>query len=467
MRAGRPAPQEEEGLPHPIATELRQLVKLAAPLAAVHAGMQLMSVVDVAVFGRVGAAALGGSGLAAGAYMFLSIFGVGIVLALDPLIAQALGAGEARRASGLLWQGAWLSLAVGVALGALGVGLSPLLAHAGVTPEVAREAGGYLAVRSLGLPAHLLLTSMRAWLQAAGRTRPLVVAMVLGNLLNGALAALFVFGGADLPAWAGPLRVVPPMGAAGAALASVLVTIAQVVLLAPSLGVPRSDGGSRRPNPPELRLAVRVGLPIGLQMSAEVGIFALVGLLAGRLGDQPLAAHNVALTAASLSFTAALGVGAAASTRVGLFVGAGDLAGARRAGFTALGLGMSVMTASALLFRLVPGPIARLLSDEPSVVAAAVPLLAVAAVFQLSDGLQAVGAGVLRGAGDTRFSFLANVAGHWAIGLPVAAWLGLRGEGSVAGLWWGLCAGLTVVGITLAWRFHRLSSRPIVPIALG
>lgn len=442
-------------------------MKLAAPLSAVHAGLQLMSVVDVAILGRVGAAALGGSGLAAGAYMFLSIFGVGIVLALDPLIAQALGAGEHRRASGLLWQGGWLSLGVGVVLAAIGVAVAPMLVHAGVTAEVAREAGGYLAVRSLGLPAHLLLTTIRAWLQAAGRTRPLVVAMVVGNLLNAALAALFVFGGAELPAWAGPLRALPAMGAAGAALASVLVTIAQVALLVPSLGVAREDGSSRRPNAEELRLAVRIGLPIAAQMSTEVGIFALVGLLAGRLGDEPLAAHNVALTAASLSFTAALGVGAAASTRVGLFVGAGDQAGARRAGFSALGLGVAIMSCSALLFWLVPGAIVGLLSDEPGVAAAAIPLLAVAAVFQLSDGLQVVGAGVLRGAGDTRFTFLANVAGHWLLGLPIAAWLGLRGEGSVAGLWWGLCAGLTVVGIALAVRFERLSRRVIAPIRRG
>lgn len=214
----------------------------------------------------------------------------------------------------------------------------------------------------------------------------------------------------------------------------------------------------------DLRKALSVGIPVGLQMGAEVGVFSLVGLLAGRLGAQALAAHQIALSLASFTFCAALGVGQAGSVRVGWAVGARDTPAARRAGLSAFAGGAAIMSVSALCFWLIPAQLARLLSDQQEVIAAAVPLLAVCAFFQLSDGIQGVGAGVLRGAGDTRFAFLANVVGHYAIGLPVAIALGLWLGMGVIGLWWGLCAGLTAVAVALLTRFLRLSSREIVPL---
>jgi MATE family multidrug resistance protein len=207
-----------------------------------------------------------------------------------------------------------------------------------------------------------------------------------------------------------------------------------------------------------------VGIPVGLQMGAEVGIFALVGLLAGRLGARALAAHQVAISLASFTFCAAVGVGMAGSVHVGRAVGARDTPAARRSGLVAFGAGVMVMSVAALAFWLAPEYLARLLSDQPEVISASVPLLAVCAVFQLSDGVQGVGAGVLRGAGDTRFAFAANVVGHYAVGLPVAVMLGLYLQRGVIGLWWGLCAGLTAVALALFTRFLRLSAKEIVPL---
>ena len=154
----------------------------------------------------------------------------------------------------------------------------------------------------------------------------------------------------------------------------------------------------------------------------------------------------------------------AGSVRVGWAVGARDTPAARRSGLTAFGGGALVMSFAALGFWLAPGFFARLLSDQPEVIAASVPLLAVCAVFQLSDGIQGVGAGVLRGAGDTRFAFLANLVGHYAVGLPVAIVLGIEMGRGVIGLWWGLCAGLTAVAIALFTRFWRLSAGEIAPL---
>ncbi len=210
--------------------------------------------------------------------------------------------------------------------------------------------------------------------------------------------------------------------------------------------------------------ALRVGLPVGLHMGAEVGIFALVGFLAGRLGTVQLAAHQVAIAVASFSFNAAVGIGNAGSVRVGWAVGARDTAAARRAGLVAIGAGAGFMALWGAAFLLFPGAFARLMSDDPSVVSAATPLFRVAGVFQVADGIQGVGAGVLRGAGDTRFTFAANMVGHWALGLPAALVLGLGLGWGITGLWWGLCAGLVAVAVALVARFRHISARELVPL---
>ena len=149
---------------------------------------------------------------------------------------------------------------------------------------------------------------------------------------------------------------------------------------------------------------------------------------------------------------------------MGLAVGSGDLSATRRAGLVALAAAGTFMAGAASLFWLFPRPLAALITDSPTVREAALPLLAVTAAFQLSDGLQAVGSGLLRGAGDTRFSFVANLLGHWLVGFPVAYWLGVRGERGVVGIWTGLAAGLTAVAVLLVARFWQLSARAITPL---
>jgi len=268
-----------------------------------------------------------------------------------------------------------------------------------------------------------------------------------------------------LPTWAGPLRLVPAMGPAGSGLATSLCSVVQAaVLIAAAARLREREAPLRSPRWHDLAAAARIGIPVGLQMGAEVGVFAVVGVLAGRLGSMSIAAHQIAISLASFTFCAALGVGNAASVRVGWAIGARDRAAVRRAGLVAFITGASIMSIAALSFWLIPKQLALLLSDRSDVIAASVPLLAVAAVFQISDGIQGVGAGVLRGAGDTKFAFLANLIGHYAIGLPIAVVLGLHWGRGVIGLWWGLCAGLTAVALALLLRFLHLSSREILPL---
>ncbi|ABC80723.1 MATE family efflux transporter [Anaeromyxobacter dehalogenans] len=453
----------------PLRAELRALLRLALPLSLAHGGQALMGVVDAAIVGRAGAVPLAGTGLGASLFFAVAVLGMGIMHGLDPLISQAIGAGDERRARHLLWQAAWLAALLAAAF-TLPIALIPAaLVPLGISADVAAQAGPYIWWRLPGLFFFLYYFGARAYLQAHGRGRPMVVATVGANLLNVPADLLLVFGGASLPAWTGPLRLVPALGAAGAAIATSLCIALQAFVLvratrAVSLGGPR-PGGLARPDRAALATAVRVGGPVGLHMFAEVGFFSLVSFLAGRLGAEALGAHQIALAVASLTFTMAVGLGDAGSVRVGLAVGAHDRAGARRAGLCAFAGGASIMLVPALAFTFAPGVIGRIMTDDPGVLALAVPLLRVAAIFQLSDGLQAVGAGVLRGAGETRFTFLANLAGHWLIGLPATLLLGFTMGHGVVGLWGGFCFGLTAVAVALLGRFLRVSSRGIVPLA--
>ncbi len=430
--------------------ELRKLLRLAAPIAFAQAGYALMGLTDTAVVGRLGAPALGAIGLANGLYFAVAVIGLGMMMGLDPLFSQALGAGDNRRARGLIWQALWLSGAITLVLAGPIAALPFLLEPSGIEPVVARHARLFLWLRLPGLWPLLAFAGMRAYLQAAHRVRALVVATVVANLANLFLDIALVFGKWGMPA----------LGAPGAGLATSVCTFLMLGVLVLEV---RPDA-PERPRLVDFRKALSVGIPVGLQMGAEVGIFALVGLLAGRLGARSLAAHQVALSLASFTFCFALGVGQAGSVRVGWNVGARDTPGARRAGLIAFAGGAGIMGVAALSFWLIPAPLARMLSDQPEVIAAAVPLLAVCAIFQLSDGVQGVGAGVLRGAGDTRFAFIANVVGHYFVGLPVAIVLGLYLGHGVIGLWWGLCAGLTAVALALLTRFLRISAREIVPL---
>lgn len=430
--------------------EFRKLLRLAAPIAFTQAGYAMMGLVDTAVVGRLGAPALGAIGLANGLFIAVGVIGLGAMMGLDPLFAQALGAGDEKRARGLIWQGLWLSLLVTLVL-AGPIALLPLILEpSGIEPAIARDARLFLWLRLPGLWPLLAFAGLRAYLQAAHRLRALVIATVVANVANLLLDLVLVFGKLGLPA----------LGAPGSGLSTSICTFLQFAILAWAV----RPGSPDRPRAVDFRKALSVGIPVGLQLGAEVGVFALVGLLAGRLGARSLAAHQIAIALASFTFCAAVGVGQAGSVRVGWAVGARNTPAARRSGLVAFAGGAAIMSVSALLFWLIPSQLARLLSDQPDVIAASVPLLAVCAVFQLSDGIQGVGAGVLRGAGDTRFAFLANLVGHYAVGLPIAIVLGLYYGQGVIGLWWGLCAGLTAVAIALLTRFLRLSAREIAPL---
>src|SRR5262245_21957605 len=449
--------------------ELRILVRLALPLALAQAGQALLGLVDTAVVGRAGAVQLAGAALGNAVVFTMCIIGIGTLMGADPLISQALGARDEVRARRLYWQALRVAIAASAVLLLPTLALAYLLEPLGIAPDVAEAARQFVWWRLPGIAAFLVFYAQRGYVQAAGAARALLWATVLANVLNFLGDLLLVFGGARLPEWTGPLRWIPAMGAGGSALATSLVQISEVLFLAwviRQVPLPRRPPDLHRRLRDDERRILRVGVPIGLHFGAEVGVFALAGFLAGRLGAESLAAHQIALTFSSVTFTFALGIGNAGSVRVGLAVGARDTPGARRAGLLAFATGAAFMGCAAITYLLIPGPIVATMTNSPAIAALAIPLFTVAAVFQVSDGVQGVGAGVLRGAGEVRFTFTANVIGHYLVGLPLALLLGFHFGWGVVGIWWGLAAGLTVVAAALVWRFLRVSGREILPLAL-
>lgn len=448
----------------PIALELRGLWQLALPIAGASLGNNLLSVADTIIVGHAGRTSLAAVGLGNAVFFAVTVLGFGTMLGLDPLIAQAVGAGEARRARSLMWQGVWNACAASLPLALLIVAVMALLGFAGQDADTLPPTRAFLWGRLPSILPFLLFVVLRSYLQAVGVTRPMVISVVIANVVNAPLCALLVFGDAALVRIGLPALGVPALGLVGAGLASSFATVVQVAVLVLALRripTPPGEDSVRRIGFAVARRALVLGAPVGLQMFAEVGAFAGASVLMGQLGKTNLAAHQVALQLASTTFMVPLGIGAAASVRVGQAIGRHDVPGTRRAGLVAIASGASFMALCALLFVVAGELLARLFTADESVVRAAVPLVAIAAFFQLSDGVQAVASGALRGAGDTRWPLLSNLVGHYAIGLPTAIGLAFGLGWGAPGLWWGLSAGLTGVALALLLRFVVLTRRAV------
>lgn len=447
-----------------LSQEMRATARLAMPIAAANLGNQLLGLVDTAVVGRLGEVPLGAVGLGNSLYFAVTVVGLGLMLGLDPLLAQAIGAGEHQRAHDTFWQGGWIAVMLTVPLALAIVGLVLLLEPLGIEHATAVETGRYVFARLPGLFFFLLIIGGRSFLQAHSVTAPIIVGVVVANVINLPLSWALVFGDAGLVDLGLPALGFPRLGVAGAAWTSTVCTVIQcaIVLWAVRGLDPAGAVARRRPDRDLIGRALSLGAPIGLALLAEVGLFALVGVLMGILGTRPLAAHNVAVQLVSTTFQVPLAIGAAASVRVGRAVGRGDVAGTRTAGLAAFAIVVAFMSTTSATFVLLPEPLALLITDEMPVIRAAVPLVWVAAAFQIGDGMQAVAAGALRGAGDTRFAMVANLLGHYIVGLPVGIYLTWTAGWGAPGLWWALTAGLSTVAVALTWRFTRISAGVIV-----
>jgi MATE family multidrug resistance protein len=447
---------------------LAKVARLAVPLIAVQLGYQLLGVVDTALAGRVDELTVAATGLGTSVFFAVAVLGIGVGLGLDPLASQAVGAGAPQRARRMMYQGLFLAPLVTVVLTGITLALAYGLEGLGVEPALAGQARIYVLARLPSLLPLLWCVTLSTYLQALRVTRPIVVAAVATNVANAAADWLLLFGDEGITPLGLPPLGLPQLGVAGVGWASTVATVTQLAVLAWTVrGLPKAEPtvGWPRPTAKVMGKIWSLGFPVGLQLGAEVGIFAVVSLLMGRIGPLAMAAHQVALMIAGCTFSVCLGIGGATSVCVGHAVGEGNRRGARRAGLAGIGLAVGFMALPALAMTFLPEVLAGIMTTAPDVVVAAAALMRIAAVFQIADGAQAVATGALRGAGETRSPFLAMLVAYWLVGLPLGMLLAFPLGMGPAGLWWGLTAGLTSVALVLTGLFLMMTRRPLAALS--
>ncbi len=433
----------------PTRADFAALLRLAGPLVLIQVGTQLMGVVDTIMVGRVSAAALAAVALGNMYFFAISIFGMGVLFALDPIIAQALGAGDELAVRRGLQRGLVLSVVLTVPITLVLLTVRPVLELVNQPADVIPNAAGYVHRNALSVWPFYVFVVLRQTLQAHHRVLPIVITIVAANVVNIALNYAWIYGHFGFPA----------MGVIGSAWATTASRwLMAVLLLALGWRTLRRYVAERAPNLLDLKplwRMLRLGLPIGAQMMLEGGAFNIMALLMGWLGVVQVAAHQIALNLASLTFMVPLGVSSAAAVIVGHAVGRGDVEGVRRSTFASLVVGAGFMLFTGVLFIASPELLARLYTPDMAVIALAALLLPIAGVFQVFDGLQVVAIGLLRGLGDTRTPLIVNVVGFWCIGMPVSLWLGFGLDYGAQGLWWGLVVGLVIVAVFLIVRVRQ------------
>ncbi len=440
--------------------EVLACLTLSAPLVLTNAIEMGMNLIATVMIGHVGPEALAACTLALALYSAVLLFGLGLTTAVSPVIARA--AGDAATVRHAVQGGLWNALAVTGPVWLLLWQAEPIFRALGQSPALSRAAADYLHTMQWSfLPAMVYLV-LRSMLAAIERPGWAVVTGAAAIGVNAALNALLIHG-------AGP---VPALGLTGSGLATVLAnvflaaTLGLVVIASPRFRRYRILSGLMRPHRETAAALWRLGLPIGIAIMLETGMFAAAAALIGHYDEASLAAHAIALQVASFAFVVPLGIAQAATVRVGRAAGAGDDDAVARSGWTALALGVCSMAVTSLLLIAVPQAIVGLFLDPASpgasaVMDGAVTLLALAALFQVADGAQVVLAGMLRGLGDTRAAMIIAAAGYWGLGVPLAAVLAPRS--GAPGVWIGLVAGLFAVAALLLarWRAWRRSPRPL------
>jgi len=429
--------------------ELRALLRIAGPLVVSQLGAVAMTTTDTIMVGPLGPVSLAAAGVASGVQMVVLMFCTGTTIGMTTLVSQATGAGEAAGARKALGQGLLVALALSVPQVIVLLLGRPILLLLGQDPEVAELGGQFMRAMAAGMPAFMVFFVFRQYLEGMGRTLPSVVITFLGVIANAVGNRLLIFG----------VGAIPPLGVAGSGWSTTLVRWLMMLVMVGYL-VWRGELGVRsrlpRPDPALLRRLLAIGLPIGGQIVAEIGIFALAAVMMGWLGPLQLAAHQVAISIASTTFMVALGSSMAGAIRVGQHVGGRGRRAVRRSAVATYLVVLAFMAACALLFVVAPRGLIGLYSHDAALMEVAVPLLLLAAAFQIFDGAQVAGLSILRGTGDTQVPMLITLLGYWIVGFPVAYILGFHTSLGPAGIWTGLVAALGVVGLLLFFRVRRV-----------
>lgn len=435
-------------------SHIRDTLKLAWPVIVGQIGHVVIGNADTIMIGSLGATELAAASLANGIFLLITIIGFGICIAISPLTSQALGAAKSNgKLRSILHQSVLLSAYLSLLMMGLVIGAGYLLPYLGQEAEVARMAQEYMNILAPSALPLLIFMAYKHFIEGFEFTLPGMIFMGLIAGLNILFNWVFIYGKLGLPV----------LGLHGAGWATLLARCLGVVMIA----VYTHTATQFRPfnyfsqlfkhEKNVIRDILRLGLPTGLMYFFEIGAFSGAVILAGRIGKDAQSAHQIAIQVASLTFMFYLGISSAASIRVGNALGRKDFPNMRRAGFAGIlsGLGFIVIFVTAII--LLRSWLPSLYIQERAVIEIAVPLLLIAAFFQLFDGIQSISAGILRGMADVRIPTVITFIAYWIVGLPAAYYLSEVAGMNARGIWYGLTAGLAFSAIFLTWRYLRKS----------
>jgi len=442
-------------------TEARQLLALAIPVILAQVAQTAMGFVDTIMAGAVSATDMAAVAVGTSIWLPAILFGHGVLLALTPTIAQLNGSGRRERIAEQLRQGFWLAffLSLLIMLVLWNAGYVIRSMH-DIDPLLAEKAEGYLHALLFGAPGYLFFQVMRNQCEGLSKTKPAMVLGFLGLMLNIPLNYIFIYGHFGMPA----------LGGVGCGVATASVYWAMFFCMRfwvrrmRSMRDIRVESRWSAPSRVILQRLTGLGLPVALALFFEVTLFAVVALLVSPLGIVNVAGHQIALNFSSLMFVLPLSLGVAATIRVGYRLGQGSTEQARVAAWTAQGVGVSMAVITAIFTVTFRHQIAQLYNDNPAVVTLAAQLMMLAAIYQISDSIQVIGSGILRGYKDTRSIFFITFIAYWLLGLPSGYILALTDwvvpRMGPAGFWCGFIVGLTSAAVMMLWRVRRLQQLP-------
>jgi MATE family multidrug resistance protein len=438
-----------------IKNEIKKTALLSLPMVVGQLGQMLMSVVDNVMVGKIGAESLAAAAIANSIFHLVMVVGFGLSMAVTPLTAMAFGAGKDAECGVVLRQGILVNLFSGVLLCGITLLLAESLAHLNQPPEIVAPASVYMRVLGVSILPMMLFQSYRQFAEGVSFLRPAMVITLLANGVNILANWVFIYGHLGVPA----------LGLTGAGIATIssriFMAAALMMVIVRSEKMKRFDPflNYRKIDIPMIRRLLSIGVPAGFQYFFEVSAFSASAIIVGWMGTAALAAHQIALNLASISFMVAMGISAAATIRVSSAVGRGDGQGTRMAGFSATLLCAGFMASAGLVFICFRSFLPTLYISEKAVIDISAKLLIIVAFFQVSDGTQAVGLGILRGITDMKIPTLITLVAYWILGLPAGYVLAFRFDMGIYGIWYGLLISLTASAVFMMIRFNSKSRR--------
>lgn len=425
-------------------------LKLALPVAIGQLGHVMLGVIDSMMIGQVGATHLAAASLVNGLFFLILIFGIGVSTAVTPLVAIAKGGGKEDDCGIILRQSLLVNLSIAFMLMAASYFMGDLIYYMDQPPEVALLAESYMKIISFSIIPFMVFQTYRQFVEGLSLTTPPMYIAIGANFVNAAVNYILIYGKLGFPR----------LELDGAGYATLLtrtsMALVLVIYVFSNKSLKKYDPTLRfrNINTRIIKKILNIGVPSGLQYFFEVSAFSFSAIMIGWIGKNELAAHQIAINLASITYMMILGIGVAGSIRVGTFLGAGDKKNTRKAGLSALGVAMMFMGFFGVVFILFREQLPYLYNDNPEVVEYAVSLIIVAAFFQLSDGVQAVGQNILRGLTDVKIPMILSFISYWLVGVSVGYLLGFHYGMGVVGVWIGLLVGLTVTAIFFTIRFR-------------